>query len=78
MIPITDFDPLQCLADLQQGLISLSESQQLLIQNQQKLQQALDLLCESQRRLDQRQDILAQVWGLVISEQKCSPDPHAK
>ena len=70
MKDFTDFDPLACLEQLQQGFILLSENQRQLNENQQKLQQAMDLLCESLRRLDQRQDILAHVQGLVIQTQK--------
>jgi hypothetical protein len=68
--PITDFDPLQCLEDLQRGFVALAENQRELNQNQLRLQEAMNLILETQRRLDQRQDLLAQAMGLVIETQK--------
>lgn len=70
MKQITDFDPLRMLEELQQGFVLLSENQQALNLNQQRLNQAMDLLCETLRRLDARQDLLAEVMGLVKQAQK--------
>lgn len=68
--PITDFDPLRCLEDLQRGFVLLAENQRQLMENHQRLQESINLLCEVSRRLDTRQDILAEACGLVIETQK--------
>lgn len=70
MTPITDFDPLKCLEDLQQGFLALEQNQRVLLDNQLKLQQQMAELIAIQQRLQHRQDIVKECVDLVIHSQK--------
>ena len=70
MNPITDFDPLKMLQDLQQGFQLLADNQRILNENQQRLTQANDALVTAMQNLQTRQDILKECLDLVIQAQK--------
>jgi hypothetical protein len=70
MTPITDFDPLKMLQDLQQGFQLLADNQRILNDNQTQLTQANDALVQAMQNLQRRQDILKEVLDLVILAQK--------
>lgn len=72
MTPLTDFDPLKCLEDLQTGFLALEQNQRLLLDNQLKLQQQMAELISVQQRLQHRQDIVKECLDLVIQAQKLS------
>lgn len=70
MTPITDFDPLKMLQDLQQGFQLLADNQRILNDNQQRLTLANDALVEAMQNLQRRQDIIKECLDLVIQAQK--------
>jgi hypothetical protein len=70
MSPITDFDPLKCLEDLQTGFLALEQNQRTLLDNQLKIQEQLKLIIGVQQSLQSRQDVIKQVLDLVIQAQK--------
>ena len=70
MTPITDFDPLKMLQDLQQGFQLLADNQCILNDNQQRLTLANDALVEAMQNLQRRQDIIKECLDLVIQAQK--------
>ena len=70
MNPITDFDPLKMLQDLQQGFQLLADNQRILNDNQQRLTQANDALVQAMQNLQRRQDIIKECLDLVIQVQK--------
>ena len=72
MKPISDFDPLRMLEDLQTGFLALEENQRILLDNQVKLQQQMAELISIQQRLQHRQDIVKECVDLVIQAQKLS------
>ena len=74
---ITDFDPLQCLQDLQTGFLALEQNQQILLNNQHQLQAQLTQLLEVQQRLQSLQDCLYQLLSLTVEAQKTHLDSHA-
>jgi hypothetical protein len=67
---ISDFDPLKCLEDLQQGFLALEQNQRTLLDNQLKIQEQLKLIIGVQQSLQSRQDVIKQVLDLVIQAQK--------
>lgn len=78
MTPITDFDPLKCLQDLQTGFLALEANQRVLLDNQLKLQQQMSEVIGIQHRLQQRQDVLKDCLDLVIQAQKLAEDHSHK
>jgi hypothetical protein len=72
MKPISDFDPLRMLEDLQTGFLALEANQRMLLDNQVKLQQQMAELISIQQRLQHRQDIVKECVDLVIQAQKLS------
>ena len=70
MKPLTDFDPLQMLQELQQGFQLLAENQRILNDNQTRLTQANDALVQAMQNLQTRQDIIKASVDLVILAQK--------
>jgi len=70
MSPITDFDPLRMLEDLQTGFLALEQNQRTLLDNQLKIQEQLKLIIGVQQSLQSRQDVIKQVLDLVIQAQK--------
>ena len=68
--PITDFDPLRMLEELQVGFQLLADNQRILNDNQQRLTQANDALVQAMQNLQRRQDIIKEVLDLVIQAQK--------
>ena len=72
MKPISDFDPLRMLEDLQTGFLALEANQRILLDNQVKLQQQMAELISIQQRLQHRQDIVKECVDLVIQAQKLS------
>jgi hypothetical protein len=70
MTPITDFDPLKLLEELQAGFLVLAENQRILNDNQTRLTQANDALVQAMQNLQRRQDIIKEVLDLVILAQK--------
>lgn len=78
MAPITDFDPLKMLEDLQLGFLALEQNDTRLLDNQLQLQRQLGEIMEIQRRLQARQDVLKSCLDLVIQAQKLQEDKVAK
>jgi hypothetical protein len=70
MSPISDFDPLKMLEDLQTGFLALEQNQHTLLDNQLKIQEQLKLIIGVQQSLQSRQDVIKQVLDLVIQAQK--------
>jgi hypothetical protein len=70
MAPITDFDPLRMLEELQTGFQLLADNQRILNDNQQRLTQANEALVVAMQNLQTRQDIIKEVLDLVILAQK--------
>jgi hypothetical protein len=68
--PITDFDPLQMLQELQQGFQLLADNQRMLNDNQTRLTRANEALVVAMQNLQSRQDIIKQCLDLVILAQK--------
>ena len=78
MKPITDFDPLKCLEDLQTGFLALEANQRMLLDNQLKLQQQMAELIGIQQRLQHRQDIIKEVVDLSLQAQKMQLENNDK
>jgi hypothetical protein len=70
MKPITDFDPLRMLEDLQTGFLALEANQRMLLDNQVTLQKQMAEILGIQQRLQHRQDIVKECVDLVIQAQK--------
>jgi hypothetical protein len=70
MNPITDFDPLKMLQELQVGFQLLADNQRILNDNQTNLTQANDALVTAMQNLQTRQDIIKASLDLVILAQK--------
>jgi hypothetical protein len=70
MKPISDFDPLRMLEDLQTGFLALEANQRMLLDNQVTLQKQMAEILGIQQRLQHRQDIVKECVDLVIQAQK--------
>lgn len=68
--PITDFDPLKMLQELQTGFQLLADNQRILNDNQQRLTLANEALVTAMQNLQARQDIIKHSLDLVILAQK--------
>jgi hypothetical protein len=78
MKPITDFDPLRMLEDLQTGFLALEENQRMLLDNQVRLQQQVQELIGIQQRLQHRQDIIKEVMDMTLQVQKMQLENNDK
>jgi hypothetical protein len=78
MKPITDFDPLRMLEELQQGFLALEANQRMLLENQQGLQQQMAELAKIQRRLQARQDIIKECVDMTLQVQKMQLENNDK
>lgn len=76
--PVSDFDPLKMLEDLQRGFLALEANDTRLLDNQINLQRQLGEIMEIQRRLQARQDVIKDCLDLVIQAQKLQEDNRAK
>jgi hypothetical protein len=68
--PITDFDPLRMLQELQTGFQLLADNQRILNDNQTRLTAANEALVIAMQNLQARQDIIKECLDLVILAQK--------
>jgi hypothetical protein len=78
MKPITDFDPLRMLEDLQTGFLALEANQRMLLDNQMTLQKQMAELISIQQRLQHRQDIIKEVMDMTLQVQKMQLENNDK
>jgi hypothetical protein len=78
MKPISDFDPLRMLEDLQTGFLALEANQRMLLDNQMTLQKQMAEILGIQQRLQHRQDIIKEVMDMTLQVQKMQLENNDK